>query len=253
MSRRVLTPDDREKYDHGPRIEFITPKQSAKVYTSRNWSGETKNTITVLRDEPAHGDQPTADDDVDIPLIRTKEYSAVSKLSDHDHLTDTNWHEWKESMQRVFINCDITDYITGDLMRPSENALNWDKNDTWAQQVIIQNITSSQMNHVGSKETAHEMYCALLATHKNFAHQTVTYILTQLYETKVPEGGDFLKHLDMLKNLRDHINRFPNTEFHISDTCFKAIVSASLPASRAHNLLGNRWGMTARAETQLGV
>jgi hypothetical protein len=36
-----------------------------------------------------------------IELIQTKEYS------------DENWHEWKDRMKRVFINCDITGYITG--------------------------------------------------------------------------------------------------------------------------------------------
>jgi hypothetical protein len=137
-------------------------------------------------------------------------------------------------MQRVFINCDITGYVTGTVERPDESvdpagARNWDKNDTWAQQVIIQNITSSQMNHVGSKTSAQMMYSALSVTHDNMAHQTVNFIQNQLYETKTHQGGDFLKHLDTLKALHNCINKFPNVEFHVSDTIFKSIISASLP------------------------
>jgi hypothetical protein len=41
---------------------------------------------------------------------------------------------------------------------------NWDKNDTWAQQVIIHNVTSSQMNHVGD-DSGH--VSAMSATQQN--------------------------------------------------------------------------------------
>ena len=137
-------------------------------------------------------------------------------------------------MKRVFINCDITGYITGDVECPDEGvdpagARNWNKNNTWVQQVIIQNITSLQMNHVGSKTTAKAMYSALSVTYDNMAHQTVNHIQNQLYEMKTREGNNFLKHLDTLKALCDHINQFPNEDFHVSDTRFKSIVSASLP------------------------
>jgi hypothetical protein len=136
-----------------------------------------------------------------VELIQTKEYSNVNKISDRDHLMDDNWHIWKERMQRVFINCDITGYVKGTEKRPDESvdpvgARNWDKNDTWAQQVIIQNVTASQTNHVGSKTSAQTMYSALSVTHDNMAHQTVNYIQNQLYEMKTHAGEDFLKHLN---------------------------------------------------------
>ena len=50
------------------------------------------------------------EDDEDIPsikLIWTRNYTNVNKMMEHDHLTDDNWHEWKERMRRVFYNCDI--------------------------------------------------------------------------------------------------------------------------------------------------
>ena len=83
-------------------------------------------------------------------------------------------------MRRVFYNCDINEYVTGDIKCPSE-ALNpigkhkWDKNDSWAQQIIIHNVTSIQMNHVGSKSSAEEMFSALSVTHDNKVHQTINH------------------------------------------------------------------------------
>ena len=95
---------------------------------------------------------------------------------------------------------------------------NWDKNDTWAQQVIIHNVTSSQMNHVRSKSSAEAMYSALSVTHENKAHQMVNHIQCLLYKTKLNDANNLLKHLDILKSYRDHVNKFPNLEFHIVDT-----------------------------------
>jgi gag-polypeptide of LTR copia-type len=157
-----------------------------------------------------------------IQLIRMKEYSNVNKIADRDHLMDENWHEWKDRMKRVFTNCDITEYITDAMKRPNEaddpdGACKWDKNDSWAQQVIIHNVTSSQMNHVGLKTTAEAMYSALTVTHENKAHQMVNHIQNLLYETKARDTDNLLKHLDVLKSYRDCINKFPKAKFHVSD------------------------------------
>ena len=139
-------------------------------------------------------------------------------------------------MKRVYINCDITGYISGTVKWLEDNidpisATNWDKNDTWAQQIIIHNVTSSQMNHVGSKISAEAMYSALTVTHKNKVHQTVNHTQCLLYKTKIQEADDLLKHLDTLISYRDRMNKFPNTDFHVADTRFKAIILASLPSS----------------------
>ena len=56
-------------------------------------------------------------DDEDLPsitLIHTRNYTNINKIAEHDHLTDDNWHKWKERMRRVFYNCDINEYVTGD-------------------------------------------------------------------------------------------------------------------------------------------
>ena len=158
-----------------------------------------------------------------VEALKTKDYTNVSRLAEHDHLTDENWHEWKSRMLRVFLSCDIAEYIAGFKKRPDSSkdpigALNWDKNNVWAQQVIINNITALQMNHIGSKQTSKEMYSALIETHDNKAHLTVTHIQQLIYETKAAEGDDILKHLNTLKAYRDRLNKFPNQEFHVYDT-----------------------------------
>ena len=198
----------------------LTPICSTWVYTSN--AGKARQ-------------QSEQEQELTIEYIQTKDYLNISKISDWDHLTDENWHEWKERMGRVFINCDITGYISGDIKWLGNNSdpnaiCNWDKNDTWAQQVIIQNVTSSQMNHVGLKKLAEAMYSTLMVTHKNKAHQMVNHIQCLLYETKLRDTEDLLKHLDTLKSYQDCINRFANTDFHISNTYFKAIISISLPS-----------------------
>ena len=139
-------------------------------------------------------------------------------------------------MLRVFMSSDVAEYVAGLLKRPDPKrdpigTRNWDKNDVWAQQVIMNNVTASQMNHIGSKKTSQEMYSALSDTHDNKAHLTVTHLQQLIYETKAAEGDDIPKHLDTLKSYRDRLNKFPNPEFHVYDTRFKSIISVSLPSS----------------------
>ena len=110
---------------------YEPPKHAKRVYQS--------NTVDLLEDD---------EDIPSIKLICTRNYTNVNKIVERDHLTDDNWHEWKERMRRVFYNCDINEYVTGEIKHPNEaidpiGALNWDKNDSWAEQIIIHNVTHS--------------------------------------------------------------------------------------------------------------
>jgi len=183
---------------------YVPPKHAKRVYQSK------------AKDLWEDGDLPS------ITLICTRNYTNVNKITECNHLTDENWHEWKERMRQVFYNCDINEYVTGEIKCPNEaidpiGTLNWDKNDSRVQQIIIHNVTSSQMNHwhVGSKSSAEDMFSALSITHDNKVHRTVNHIQSLLYETKLLDADDLLKHLDILKSYCDCINRFPNAKFHI--------------------------------------
>ena len=127
---------------------YIPPKCAKRVYQSK------------AKDLWEDDDLPS------IKLIHTKNYSNINRITECDHLTDENWHKWKERMRQVFYNCDINGYITGDIKCPNKSinpigALNWDKNDFWAQQIIMHNVTSLKMNHIGLKLSAEEMFSAL--------------------------------------------------------------------------------------------
>jgi len=84
-------------------------------------------------------------------------------------------------MKHIFKNCKITQYIDGstpclDQLEHPIAARNWSQNDSWAQQVILQNITHSQLHHIAMKETVEDMWKALQATHENKAHVTVDHL-----------------------------------------------------------------------------
>src|ERR1700677_3269930 len=143
-----------------------------------------------------------------VALIRTKEYTAVNRLPERSHLTDDNWYDWKERMNRVFTNCDITGYIDGTIpqVAPEQDGIgarNWDKNDSWAQQVIMDNVTSTQMNHIRSKRTVHAMYEGLVSTHEDMAFYTVNNLENLLQTAKAADRDDLLNNQDTLKGLCD--------------------------------------------------
>lgn len=86
--------------------EMLTPKCVKRVYCSR------------INPQPL----PESPEDSE-PLIKlfcTMEYSNINRITDHDHLMDKHWHKWKGRMKRIFINCDITGYVTGDEEQPVE-------------------------------------------------------------------------------------------------------------------------------------
>jgi hypothetical protein len=87
------------------------------------------------------------------------------------------------------------------------------------------------MNHNGLKSTMEEMYSTLLLTHESKAHQTINHVQCLLYKTKAQDGTDILKHLNVLKTYCNCINKLPHPNFHVLDTRFKSIISASLPTS----------------------
>jgi hypothetical protein len=73
-----------------------------------------------------HGCSPSLDDPgfnqeflpPSIELLRTKDYTNINRIAECNHLTDDNWHEWKERMSCVFLSCDITRYVFSTIKWP---------------------------------------------------------------------------------------------------------------------------------------
>src|SRR5882762_10222838 len=180
-----------------------------------------RNDLPAQGNPPAGNNPPANNPPANLPtiaLICTKEYTAVNRLPERSHLMDDNWYDWKERMNRVFTNCDITSYIDGTILRvaPEQDGIgarNWVKNDSWAQQVIMDNVSTTQMNHICLKRTAHAMYEGLASTHEDMAFYTSPNCENLLQTAKA--NDDLLKHLDTLKGLCDRMNEFPNPDFHL--------------------------------------
>ena len=95
----------------------------------------------------------------------------------------------------------------------------------------MDNVSTTQMNHIRSKRTAHAMYEGLASTHEDMAFYTVNNIENLLQTAKATDSDGLLKPLDTLKGLHDRMNGFPNPDFHLLDIRFKTIISNSLPQS----------------------
>jgi hypothetical protein len=54
-----------------------------------------------------------------------------------------------------------------------EGAKNWDYNDNYAQVLIVNNIASTEMVHIGQCKTAQAMWDSFEAVHNSKGHQTI--------------------------------------------------------------------------------
>jgi hypothetical protein len=114
-----------------------------------------------------------------ITRVSAREGSSITKLS--EPLTKDNWMSWHERIKRVLRLCGVISYAEGTIPRPNSdddpNIGNWEYNDNYAQVMIINNITSTEMVHVGQCDTARAMCESLEAIHEFKGHQTIISII----------------------------------------------------------------------------
>jgi hypothetical protein len=160
--------------------------------------------------------------------VKAREGSAITKLP--EPLNETNWIAWRERMKRVLRLCDVEAYAAGTIPRPDNaaNAENWDFNDNYAQVMIINNIASTEMVHVGQSLTAKAVWDSLEAVHESKGHQTIVSIIRNLFHTTASEDANISEHLNTLKQYWERINMMNDDDFKISDPLFKVIISSSL-------------------------
>jgi hypothetical protein len=180
----------------------------------------------------------------------------LTKLS--EPLGHDNWIVWRDRMRRVLRLCGIEDYIDGKIPRPenAQEASNWDFNDTYAQVIIVNNVTSVQMVHVGQCKTACAMWSSLETVHDSKRHpHTITAAFQNLVRTSFDENTNISEHLCKLKRYRERINSMGVDRIKISDPSFKGIIATSLPPSWdefTEQYVGGRKGteMTDRLSSQ---
>ena len=133
---------------------MTSPITSASASTSRN-----------NNDQDLYAQTPT------VKRASPREATAITRLSEQHHLVETNWMFWKEPILRILRLCEVEDFVTGTVNRPddknSEDGKNWSFNDNYAQVVIVNNITASEMVHVGQCKTAKNIWNNLEAVHES--------------------------------------------------------------------------------------
>ena len=186
-------------------------------------------------------------DESTIKRVQAREGSAITKLS--EPLNEDNWMAWRERMRRVLRLCGVEAYAEGKIGIPEDtkSAQNWEFNDNYAQVMIINNISSTEMVHVSQCSTAKAMWDNLEVVHESKGHQTIVSVIRNLFHTKASEDSNISEHLNQLKKYWERINQMDDEDFKISDIFFKVIISSSLPLSWdtfTESYVGGRKGMT---------
>ena len=184
---------------------------------------------------------------VEITHVQAHEGSSILQLN--EPLNEDNWMAWHKRMRRILHLCSVEGYAKGLIQCPIDikNAENWKLNDNYAQAVILNNITSTEMVHVVQCTTAHAVWLNLEAIHESKGHQTIVSIIRNLFHTKAEEGSNINDHLTKLKQYWERINQINEENFKILDTLFKIIISSSLPLSWdtfTESYVGSRKGLT---------
>jgi len=97
-------------------------------------------------------------------------------------LNDVNWVLWCERMRCIFVLCQVDPYVYGTLKKPKPTTSNsntiavWNANDVYAQILITNNITQSQLVHVSRFNTSHEIWKSLEAIHETKDYQVAVAI-----------------------------------------------------------------------------
>ena len=171
------------------------------------------------------------DNSASIKRVATHEGLAITRLP--EPLTESNWISGQEHMKRVMILCGVEEYAEGAIEHPmdTKSAGSWQYNDNYAQVLIMNNISSTEMVHVGKCKTAKAMWDSLEAVHESKGHQMIVSIIQNLFHTKADEDSDINNHLTQLKNYWERINQMDKENFKISDVLFKIIISSLLPLS----------------------
>jgi hypothetical protein len=166
----------------------------------------------------------------DTPIDKVKAGApSITKLT--EPLSENNWIAWCERMKRVLRYCRIEEYVAGTIYRPEDDidsAENWDYNDNYAQMMIVNNIASTQMVHIGQCKNAKAMWDSLEAVHESKGHQTIVSVIRNLFHTHATEDDNISDHLNKLKEYWERINTMNDKDFMISDPLFKVIISSSL-------------------------
>jgi hypothetical protein len=168
---------------------------------------------------------------ITIQRIPTRDCSGIIKLG--EPLDENNWMAWRVRMKRGLYVSGFEGYAEGTIKRPTNqnDAANWDHNDMFAQFIITNNVSTSEIVHIGQCKTAHAMWLSLEAIHESKDHQTIVAIIRNMLHAAAENNTDISEHLTKLKTYWDRIMTFGDDILLNPDLLFKIVISSSLPNS----------------------
>jgi gag-polypeptide of LTR copia-type len=189
-----------------------------------------------------------------IQRIQARESPTSVKLT--ELLDESNWTSWRDRIVLALRYYKLDTYLQGAPVRPDDptEADNWDHNDDFTKLVIMNNIASSEVTHVGRCKTANEMWKSLELIHESKGHTTIIAVIRNLFHTIAAEGANISEHLTKMKQYWERINMIGDEDFRITDRFFKVIISSSLPLSWdafTESYVGGRKGAVETDERKL--
>ena len=153
-----------------------------------------------------------------------------------DPLNDSNWIVWRKRMMLILRLYGVEGYARGqvkypDLTEDPIGADNWTFNDTYAQNIIADNITSTEMLYIIPCANAHEMWTNLEAVYEPKSSQTFITYMRKLRDTKAADGDDIGDHLNKLMQYWVRIDSMGYIDNNLSGLLFNIMISNSLPPS----------------------
>jgi hypothetical protein len=164
-----------------------------------------------------------------IQKIPTRDCSGIIKMG--EPLEESNWMAWRVRMKRGLYVSGFKGYAKGTIKRPTNptEAANWDHNDMFTQFIITNNVSSSEIVHIGQCKTAHAMWLSLEAIHESKDHQTIVAVIRNMLHAAAENNTDISEHLTKLKMYWDCIMTFGDDILLNPDLLFKIVISSSLP------------------------
>lgn len=144
-----------------------------------------------------------------------------------EKLNDKNYSTWKYEMKLVLIDRDLFEYVSN--KKPEKDVpANWDKNDKKAMAAIGLSVEKTQQQHIRKCATAYDAWNALKEFHQRNSLSVKLRLLRNLWNVKLPEGGNMSEHLHEIGGLIDELEDAGET---LTNHLTVALILSSLPES----------------------
>jgi hypothetical protein len=129
--------------------------------------------------------------------------------------------------------CKVYDYVKGTIRKPKReiypvSAQNWDVNNEYAKLLLVQNVSSEQLQHINQEQNASEVWKSLIDLQQARGFRTALTCMRTLYTMRASEDENILDYINKMKTLVDEINSMRSI-FKINDITYAGALAQSLP------------------------